>query len=213
IIKDHRLADGTFLKCVDGRWTAKDSTPITDETVMLVEYTFRGLQRWHDGEVEALGHIDGRRVTQDDADNRNAAIPEKEWEPGFDGKPKPPWRYVYGVRLMEPKTYASFTFLNDTRGAERAVHDLEKRMENAASMEGVPMKPFIKFGHTPMPTKHKGVVKERPVFIVVWWHLPDGKVLEAKPTLQIASSAKAEPAAKVGKPLSWKDELSDEIPW
>ena len=79
-------------------------------------------------------------------------------------------------------------------------------MANNFAIEGVPMRPFVKFGHTAMPTRHKGVTKQRPVFEVVGWHGGNGAALEHT-TLQIEAPAKSETV----EPKSIGDELNDSI--
>jgi hypothetical protein len=54
----------------------------------------------------------------------NEAVPKSEWEPGLDGKPKPPWQHQVIVYLIDPTSGGFFTYLNSTIGARIAVDQL-----------------------------------------------------------------------------------------
>jgi hypothetical protein len=112
-----RLLEGTKIKCIDGRWSA-DDLPLPDP-LLVVGYT-RGLQCWKDGQL--LDELDERRDGPlPDVDELNAQIPQEEWEPGLDGKPRPPWSLVYVVYLVDPDSAELYTFINSTFGASLAM--------------------------------------------------------------------------------------------
>src|SRR5262249_56438775 len=111
------------------------------------------------------------------------------------------------------------TFINSTYGAERAVKDLEQRVEWMRAMRGERVSPLVKLMSKPMKTKFGK--KQRPHFEVHDCRELGGGgngALPNKPAPQLngPAPAKADPAAKVGKPVepvSSTEELNDKIPW
>ena len=216
-----RLLQGIKAKCVDGRWSADDlSLPDT----LLVVGTTHGLQCWKDGEL--LDELDERDGPLSDPDELNAKIPQKEWEPGLDGKPKPPWALVYVVYLVDPESAELYTFINSTFGARLAYERLTGKLEMMARLRGAGVTALVKPDCRQMKTKVGP--KLRPEFTILEWREIEGAPgIEQKATLQIEQQKPApdstaadpsKPAARTKpgkpvKPVTPQEELDDELPF
>src|SRR5262249_43334643 len=134
-----RLLQSTKAKCVDGRWSA-DDLPLPD-ALLVVGHT-RGLQCWKNGEL--LDEIDERDGPLPDVDELNDQIPQKEWEPGRDGKPKPPWAFVYVVYMCDLESAEIYTFINSTFGARIAYERLTQKLELMTRLRGAGVTALVK---------------------------------------------------------------------
>jgi hypothetical protein len=94
-----RLIQGLILKCVDGRWTDGDGLAPAGE--MLAVATTRALQCWKDKELLDYEIEQPGGEPLSDPDELNSKIPMAEWEPGLDGKPRPPWALNWVVYLLD----------------------------------------------------------------------------------------------------------------
>jgi hypothetical protein len=216
-----RLIQGILLKCVDGVWIDRDG--LTPPSEMLVIGTTRGLQCW--GREQDL--LDEIPETSDeplpDLDALNAQIPEDEWGPGLDGKPRPPWTFNWIVYLLDPATASTYTFINRTWGAQQAVEQLEDRIKWMRTLRGNAVAPIVQLDRRPMKIKRLGgAVKMRPEFTVVDWRDLSGDQKPAQlppPDDKDPAGAAAKPPAekqkKVGKPVkpvTIQEELNDDLP-
>ena len=73
-----RLVQGPVLRCVDGKWSTRDDSPLPP--ALLALSTARALQRWQGGKVETIVKEIGKELP--DPKELNAAIPESTWEKG-----------------------------------------------------------------------------------------------------------------------------------
>src|SRR5947207_454092 len=88
--ENNRLIRGGIVRCVDGNWTDSDGNPVPSHSRMIAWATTDALQRWNNKvPVETIMKEPGKPLP--DVDELNDAIPQKEWEKGIDGKPRPPW--------------------------------------------------------------------------------------------------------------------------
>ena len=142
-----------------------------------------------------------------DIDELNARIPQKQWETGLDGKPRPPWQKQCLVYLLDGTNAERFTFINSTVGARIAVENLKDQVKWMRAMRGADVFPVVELSSAPMKTKMG--TKIRPDFRVVGWRrLGDGEtgpVTGAPPT----TPAIGKPVA----PVSSREALNDEIPF
>jgi hypothetical protein len=164
-----------------------------------------------------------------DINDLNASVPESEWEPGLDGKPKPPWVHQYIVYLIDPGSGGFFTYINNTVGARIAWEQLREKVVTMRALRGARVVPVVRLSHRPMKT-FVGM-KHRPEFEVVDWKEPggNGNALAPPKPLQLADTAATSPAKsesqqkntvdatlstmkEVSKPTVG-EELNDEIPW
>jgi hypothetical protein len=230
-----RLLESTKLKCVDGRWSAADGIALPER--LLVTGFTRGLQCWRDGQL--LDELDERDGPLPDVGELNDQVPQEEWEPGLDGKPRPPWAIVYAVYLLSMDgDFETFTFINSTWGAQLAYERLTKRLEQVARLKGSAVTAIVKLDCRPMPTKKAGT-KLRPEFTILEWRdlgeenkqpaqLPPptdndpAGAAAAKPLAEPAAAVAAKPPAEkkkkteVGKPVeppTTAEELDDGIPF
>src|SRR5262249_8327247 len=133
--QNDRLIQGPIVRCVDGVWGAKDEAELLPDKRYLALSTTMALQRWEDGlPAETIFKRAGELLP--DVDELNKKIPQKKWEKGIDGKPRPPWQKQYVVYLLDPATAAVFTFINSTRGAEIAVERLKQRVQLMRALRG-----------------------------------------------------------------------------
>jgi len=221
-----RLLQGTKAKCVDGRWSA-DDLPLP-ERLLVVGHT-RGLQCWKDGEL--LDELDERDGMLPDPDELNGQIPQKEWETGLDGNPKPPWALVHVVYLVDPQTAELYTALNSTLGMRMAYERLVNKLDVMQRLRGANVTAIVKPDARPFKTKKAGT-KLRPEFTILDWReigaaKPQPAALsppndaaaattpsaEGSPSNQPAAATTAETIGKPVKPLTVEEEINDGIPF
>jgi hypothetical protein len=157
-----------------------------------------------------------------DINDLNEAVPKSEWELGLDAKPKPPWQHQVIVYLIDPASGGFFTYLNSTIGARIAVDQLREKVITMRALRGARVVPVVKLAHRPMKTAFG--MKHRPEFEVVEWRHwgGDGGAIAAPRAPQLAGPASAPPPkptaaeqtiAGMGKPVTAKEFVDDEIPW
>jgi hypothetical protein len=234
--KDRLIAPGSILlKCVDGRWTDVDGLAVTGE--MLAYGTIRGLQRFHGkGEPpDEIRETPDKRLTQDDADVRNAMIPKEEWRDGLNSEPEPPWKLVHVAYLIDTTSATRYTFINSTFSARIAVERLADKMLCMRVLRGADVRPIIKLDSRPMKTSHGQ--KMRPEFTILDWRDFDGDgggsrallgpgggggggggdgapLIEHRKTepTPAAPTTKATTVGKPVKPVSVSEEINDSLP-
>jgi hypothetical protein len=114
---EKRLIRGERAKFVDGRWSDSSDSPLPEK--MLVLRRIRAVQCWREQKIaDCIAQKDSEPLP--DVDELNAKIPESEWEPGLDGKPRGPWQNVWGFYLCNPQDGSVYTFLNGTIGSRIA---------------------------------------------------------------------------------------------
>jgi hypothetical protein len=128
-----------------------------------------------------------------DVNALNEAVPKNEWEPGLDGKPKPPWSHQYVVYLLDPASAGFYTFLNSTTGARIAHEQLREKVITMRALRGARVVPVVKLTHRPMKT-FVGM-KHRPEFEVIGWKQLGGDggggTLAAPPQPQLSGPSPA----------------------
>src|SRR5262249_27936565 len=151
----------------------------------------------------------------------------KEWEPGLDGKPKPPWAFVYVVYMCDLESAEIYTFINSTFGARIAYERLTQKLEMMTRLRGAGVTALVKPDSRQMKTKFG--TKLRPEFsIIQWTDLGGGGerqlVQLPPPTDKDPAGAATTTAAKgpaekkkvtVGKPVepvTVEEELNDRLP-
>jgi len=170
-----------------------------------------------------------------DVNALNEAVPRAEWEPGLDGKPKPPWVHQVIAYLIDPASAGTFTYLNSTVGARIAVDQLKEKVITMRALRGSRVVPLVRLTHRPMKT-FVGM-KHRPEFEVIGWRqLGDSHALSnpqapqltgphtasaPKPESKPESKSESKPSAadatldaleEVSVPSS-AELMKDEIPW
>jgi hypothetical protein len=220
--KSRRLIQGILLKCVDGKWT--DGDGLTPPAEMLVIGTTHALQCWGKDNELLDWEIEEPNKPLPDVEALNAQIPEEEWSLGLDGKPRPPWAFNWVAYLLDPVTAGTYTFINSTWGAQRAVERVEERMTWMKALRGADVRPLVKLENREMKIKRLGgAVKLRPEFTIIDWRdLGVGIQQTVTPQIEHKAETVAKPAAEsapkkvmVGKsvkPVTIQEELNDDLP-
>jgi hypothetical protein len=219
-----RLIKGQLLRWNETNdWIDRDG--LRPPEIMLAIAISEALQCWRNKKpVETI-----TEKPLPDVNDLNEAVPKSEWEPGLDGKPKPPWQHQVIVYLIDPTSGGFFTYLNSTIGARMAVDQLREKVITMRALRGVRVMPVVKLTHRPMKTAFG--MKRRPEFEVVEWRQWGGGTISGPQTPQLAGPAsesplepKAEPKTETAgnqslasmrsvKPVSTAEFVSDEIPW
>jgi hypothetical protein len=207
---DDRLIQGVIIRCVDGVWSAKDDTPISKETRLIVLNTAEALQRWENGRpVETIVKEPGKRLP--DVDELNAKIPKKRWEKGLDGQPRPPWVKQSIAYLLDPKDASVFTFINGTVGAAIAIGRLKDKVKMMRALRGERVVPVVELSSTPMKTQFG--MKQRPNFAIHEWRNLGGPqgVGGGGPAINSGGGSAIEHVSEPVKPVSTEEVLNDSI--
>jgi hypothetical protein len=209
-----RVIQGTIIRCNDGHWADRDSVSFPADKQMIVMAVGECAQCWKQNKpVDTI--IKTPTEPLPDIDELNAKIPENEWEPGLDGKPRAPWVHQYMVYLVDPTDAAIYTFINSTAGAAIAYDRLTSRVSLMRRLRSEAVVPVVKLDAKPMKTKFGQ--KMRPEFTIVDWRQLGGTampVTNIAPPPQPQGEQKQLPAGlKPVEPVSVAEELGDEIPY
>jgi hypothetical protein len=221
-----RLIKGQLLRWNETNgWIDRDG--LQPPKVMLAFATSEALQCWQG--KKPIETITTKPLPN--VNDLNEAVPKSEWEPGLDGKPKPPWQHQVIVYLIDPTSGGFFTYLNSTIGARIAVEQLREKVITMRALRGTRVVPVVKLMHRPMKTQFG--MRNRPEFEIVGWRQmgEDGNAITGPWTPQLTgpvpestSELKAESKPKTPgeqtlagmrevKPVSTAEFVSDEIPW
>jgi hypothetical protein len=204
-----RVDQGRRIKSIDGLWTV-DGQPVPSP--LLAVSTTTCLQRFpkDGGPPEVIPQRAGENLP--DVAELNAKIPQSEWQPGLDGKPRPPWAKFWVAHLLDPRTAEIYTFSNSTVGARLAVERLEERVQRMRSLRGENVVPLVELGSAPMKTQFSPTPKKRPEFAIKSWHANGGTPVASSPAKQIEHQASENIGRKVEEPTV-REELNDSIPF
>jgi hypothetical protein len=152
-----------------------------------------------------------------DIDALNKAIPQSEWEEGFDGEPKPPWSMQYSVFLVNPENGSKIISSNSTFGQRAAYSDLKGRVQFMRNFRSQSVVPIVELSSVMMKTRFG--TKARPHFEILDWRTfgptsaaPAIAGPVTKPSsAEITGDAIPDHPASVGV-LPWDDEIGDLIP-
>jgi hypothetical protein len=194
-----RVITGALLKFVDGAWSESGITmPVGTKLLALSTHTV--LQRWREQRV--IETISTKPLL--DVNDLNAQIPEKEWEIGPSGTPRPPWVLTFVTYLLNPTTCEMFTLANSTIGVRIATQTLADRVAWMRRLRGNNVVPEVELSAKPMKTRFG--VKQRPEFKIIGWHLLGGGNEKAPEQLALPGLTNVEPP-------SLREELNDELPF
>src|SRR5262249_855688 len=144
---------------------------------LLVVGTTRALQCWSGGmPVDTIIEHPGEPLP--DIDELNARIPESEWEPGLDGKPRAPWQLNYVVYLANMETADTYTFANSTTGARMGWEGLTDRINMMQRLRGKHVTPIVKLESKEMKTAFGK--KLRPEFTIIEFRNLEGDAQPAQ---------------------------------
>jgi hypothetical protein len=198
-----RLIKGSILRWNEtAGWIDRDGLHPPEDLLALA--CTEALQCWKDRRpVETI-----TTKPLPDVDELNATVPREEWEPGLDGRPKPPWVQQVIVYLIDPATAAFYTYLNSTVGARIAYDLLRERVVTMRALRGAKVVPLVKLSHVPMKTTFG--MKRRPDFKIIDWRNLGGSGAPALTGPQASSTLAA--MGKVSVP-SAAEEMADKVPW
>jgi hypothetical protein len=167
-ITSGRLIRGQLLRWNEtAGWTDRDG--LRPPEIMLAIAIGEALQFWKG--KKPVETVTAKPLPS--VDMLNEAVPKDEWEPGLDGKPKPPWVYRRLAYLLDPASGGMFTYVNSTVGARIAVEQLDEKVATMRMLRGARVVPVVKLTHRPMKT-FVGM-KHRPEFEVVGWRQLGGE--------------------------------------
>jgi hypothetical protein len=207
-----RLVQGVILKCVDGRWSAHDDTPLKEGDAYYVFGVTKGLQHWQGGRlVDEIKKKPG--VELPDVKELNAKIPKETWDDGLDGKPREPWQLNDVVYVLRVRDAMKFTFLNSTAGARIAAARLFDRIESMQMMRGPNVIPIVTLGSAPFKTQYGG--RLRPHFEIVDWRDlgPSTPAVPQSPAPLIGSSVNPTEVGEPVKLVTVEEEMNDSLPF
>jgi hypothetical protein len=193
-----RVIAGALLKFVDGTWSESGIT-VPRGTKLLALSTNTILQRWQEGRV--IESITTKPLP--DVNDLNAQIPEKEWEIGPGGTPRPPWVLTFITYLLNPATCEMFTLANSTIGVRIATQTLADRVAWMRRLRGNNVVPEVELSAKPMKTRFG--VKQRFEFKILGWHLLGGN--------EMAPEQLALPGLTPVTPPSVEEDLNDSLPF
>jgi hypothetical protein len=221
------MPGSTLIKCVDGVWSDRDGASLPS-TPLLAIGTAKAVQRFADGEGVIDAYIERPDKPLPDPEKLNSKIPMNQWEIGADGKPRKPYSLFHVAYLLNPISGDTYTFSNNSLGAELAVERLANKLPWMRQLRGN-VYPLVELDHRPMKTRFG--VKQRPEFTVLEWReLIGGGTIEAPKEIdapQIEHQPAPEPkqeqtgfdkyaaikkAGKDVKPVTSEEALDDEIP-
>jgi hypothetical protein len=157
-----RLIRGRLLRWNEtAGWTDRDG-PRPPE-IMLAVAIGEALQCWKG--KKPVETITAKPLPS--VETLNGAVPKNQWEPGPDGKPKPPWVHQHLVYLLDPASGGMFTYVNSTVGARIAVEQLDEKVATMRMLRNARVVPLVKLTRRPMKT-FVGM-KHRPEFEVITW--------------------------------------------
>jgi hypothetical protein len=190
-VAPNALRGGTRMKYVDNKYSDGAGNVIPAGTQMLAIQTDIGVQRWQDGKatVEWRNPETGKLP---DPEDLNEKIPMAQWENGLDGKPKPPWGYVYCVYLLDMNSGKKWSYVHDTTSAKIAYQELKNSIQNKKILCGVELLPVVELRCGTTWRSRKFGLVPRPDFNPVKWlrRGDDGAlVLAADPLKQLGGGA------------------------
>jgi hypothetical protein len=210
----HRIRQGSFLKCTDGRWIDGDGNTPADSARFLVLGVTMALQRWQNKlVVDEIIKSSGEPLP--DVEILDSKIPLKEWELDFDGEPKPPWAKTWVVYLVDINDASVHTYANSTKGAMYAYERLHDRVKWMSRLRGKQVRPIVKLGNRLVSKKYG---KIGPEFTIVDWRDLDlGADLQAQKAPQQLEHKNEESGGveQIGRPVDMpttEEILDDEIP-
>jgi hypothetical protein len=194
-VAPNALRGGTRMKYVDNKYSDGAGNPIPAGTQMLAIQWDVGVQRWQNRQAEVKWR-DPQTGQLPDPEDLNNDIPMSQWEMGLDGKPTPPWKYIYCVYLLDIASGKKWSYVHDTTSAKIAYQELKNSIQNKKILCGVDLIPVVELrAGTTWKSKKFGMV-QRPDFYPVKWlqRGADGALVLAPDPLKQIGGAAAAPA-------------------
>jgi hypothetical protein len=129
----------------------------------------------------------------------NSAIPRTEWRDGMDGRPEPPWKRNYEIRMIDPVSGKLFTFRNSTHGTRICYERLNERVFVQRTLRGANIIPLVSLEKRPMPTQFG--MQSRPHLEPIEYRDP-GTSIALPPTPPSPPQLTAPPPAPAPQPAA-----------
>ena len=191
---NQRMIQGTRIKFTNEvKWATAQGGELDPQLRLIVVEMKRVVNKWPVNlgpPIETIVLAPGQPWPN--IKKMNAACPQSEWRPDFNGNPKGPYEGQRLLYLLDPVTLDKYTFPTSTFGGMRALSELAAKITWAQKYRGPGIRPLVHLSSIWMSTQYRG--RMRPHFIVLPdWILPDGSSGELvhKPSPQIGSTAGA----------------------
>jgi hypothetical protein len=209
----------TRLKFVDPDWTA-DGVPCNNRVLVCYDRTVAAIHWGESAPIDTKPLIRGEPIP--DLSKLNAAIPEKEWRIGLNGKPEPPWQLQRVLEFIDPETGERLSWPHNVTvaGSSRAAEELEGRIKIVRRLRGEDVYPRVKLSHKFMPTAYGG--RERPYLEVIGWvrfrahgglEAIESNITPETQQRSIGSAAQAAPMQSVSEPSLSEEMDGDQVPF
>jgi hypothetical protein len=152
----------TFNATTQGFWFYRDGAPVRRAPWIAVQCRKEAVL-WCDKKI--IDRVD--ESESPDLDALNSAIPQKDWEEGFDDEPKPPWQMQYSIYFVNPETGEKIISANSTFGQKAAYADLKDKVQFRRRYRGEHVVPVVELSSRTMKTRFG--LKPRPHFEVLEW--------------------------------------------
>jgi hypothetical protein len=223
-----RLIQGDILKFVAGVYSTKNGISYSHGTKLLAVFTAHAVQHFEfDGPVmgDTVASITSQSLP--DIKALNAAVPQEQWPDDLNGHPQPPWRRQYVSYFEDPQNAAILTYINNTKGAEIAVLELEGRLSRMSALCNKRLGAVIELHECIVNRKYN---TKGPLFeITGWFELVNVPVwltsatplnqreplqqIEHKPTEQKPAVTRADPTpTKHTGSAPWEENVDDDEP-
>lgn len=167
-----RQIQGTLIRFDDKQWySGKEKIVIPNGTRFIALAIKAGWKRWAKGKVvEFVAEIDGHYPQRHELGYDDAGA----WECGPDDKPSDPFQNSREVLLIDPCTFAVYTFCIASGGGRSAVDDLKAAVRNARRLHpGVV--PLVSLEWQVMRTRHG--MGSKPYLNIVEWSAPGAEAI------------------------------------
>jgi hypothetical protein len=147
-------------------WSFKDGTQWQEHLPLLVTYMTELNQEWGPDSkplTTVLPDADGKLPP---IEPLNDSVPKEQWRQDRNGVLVGPWVRQCLVRLIDPSTYATYSFVNSTVGTRKAYEELADKIDLARLIRGK-VYPLVELTEAIFPTKWGQ--RRRPSFRVCDW--------------------------------------------
>jgi hypothetical protein len=199
-VAPNALRGGALMKFNKGVYTDAAGNAIAAGTRMLVVQTDKGVERWENGKASVIWRDENGRLP--DPEQLNDEIPI--WEHGLDGKPRPPWAYIFCVYLLDTDSGKKWSYVHGTTGAKIAYDELRGAIQNKKLLCGVDVLPVVELrAGTTWKSKTFGSVPRADFHPVQWLSRGnDGAWVPAPDPLRQLSSGGAAPPKQIAPPAA-----------
>jgi hypothetical protein len=168
-VQSIRVVKGVRLAFDDKKqpsWSFKDGATFDENLRLLVVFWTMLNQEWGADNMPLQTVLPDADAMLPPIEPLNEAVPKKKWRKGLNEELVGPWCRQYLIRLIDPSSFGTFTFVNSTTGAQIAYEILIGKIEMAQMVRGQ-VYPLVTLSDAAFKTKWG--VRRRPDFKVVDW--------------------------------------------